>query len=103
MLFGGVCIIVLWDPYSRLALNYLYRKISRGLAAYQKNTGTTHPNDQGASRLRLKRENSKREKRASGSDPLTNDSDELWQGNIDVGTPAGTFAGKNLPHFFIFT
>jgi len=61
-------------------------KIARGFDAFERNTGTTHPNDKGELRAKLA-------KRKTGSDPLTDDLDgELWQGNINVGTPANTFS-----------
>lgn len=61
----------------------LVRKVARGFANFEANTGSSHPADNGSLR-----------KRATGSDPLTDYLDnELWQGNIDVGTPANTFSG----------
>ncbi|KAF8897319.1 acid protease [Infundibulicybe gibba] len=55
-------------------------KIHRGFRAFEKNTGSSHPND-------LK----KLSGRATGADALTDDQGELWQGSISVGTPAVTF------------
>ncbi|KAF4602317.1 hypothetical protein EYR40_005522 [Pleurotus pulmonarius] len=55
-------------------------KLNRGFAAFEKNTGTIHPND-----IRNVT------KRATGADPLTDDQEVLWQGAISVGTPAKTF------------
>ncbi|KAF9490544.1 acid protease [Pleurotus eryngii] len=55
-------------------------KLNRGFAAFEKNTGTLHPND-----IR------NITKRATGADPLTDDQEALWQGAISVGTPAKTF------------
>ena len=65
----------------------LSSKIARGFDNFQSNTGTTHPNDNGALRSKLA-------KRSTGKDPLTDDLDgELWQGAVSVGTPANTFTG----------
>ncbi|KAI0316984.1 acid protease [Amylostereum chailletii] len=55
-------------------------KFERGFHAFETNTGTKHPSD-----------TSRMFKRATGSVPLTDDSGELWQGSISVGTPAKTF------------
>ncbi|KLO11674.1 acid protease [Schizopora paradoxa] len=66
-------------------------KIARGFENFEKNTGTVHKNDNGSLRKLLKR--SPVPEPATGSDPLTDDLDqELWQGNINVGTPANTFS-----------
>ncbi|KIM92347.1 hypothetical protein PILCRDRAFT_83534 [Piloderma croceum F 1598] len=56
-------------------------KINRGLAAYEKNTGSKHP----------LATNSTIDKRATGKNPLTDDSAQLWYGSISVGTPSKTF------------
>ncbi|KAF8076138.1 acid protease [Lyophyllum atratum] len=55
-------------------------KMHRGFQAFQKNTGSFHPND-----IRLAT------KRATGSDHLTDDDGSLWQGTISVGTPPVSF------------
>ena len=59
-------------------------KINRGLAAYEKNTGSKHP----------LATNSTIDKRATGKDPLTDDNAQLWYGSISVGTPSKTYTGK---------
>jgi cathepsin D len=59
-------------------------KIDRGLAAYEKNTGSKHP-------LAVR---STENKRATGNDPLTDDNAQLWYGKITAGTPSTTFTGK---------
>jgi cathepsin D len=64
-------------------------KINRGLAAYEKNTGSKHPLVS----------NSTIDKRATGKDPLTDDSAQLWYGSISVGTPSKTYTGK-LSYYF---
>ena len=64
------------------------RKIARGFANYEKNTGKVHPNC---------RNTTASNKRSTGVVPLTNDDNALWQGTISVGTPAVDFAGKLLP------
>ncbi|KIJ60518.1 hypothetical protein HYDPIDRAFT_98543 [Hydnomerulius pinastri MD-312] len=52
-------------------------KVLRGLDAFEKNTGASHPAAaKGA------------QKRGSGGDALTDDQSELWYGKISVGTPA---------------
>jgi len=57
-------------------------KVQRGLSAFEKNTGSPHPND--SKKLKAKR--------ATGAVQLTDDQDgALWQGSISVGTPASTF------------
>ena len=61
----------------------IYSKIQRGLANYERNTGNTHP---------LAKSFKSTKKRAdTGSDSLTDDSEELWYGEIEVGTPATKF------------
>ncbi|KAH7884068.1 Asp-domain-containing protein [Phlebopus sp. FC_14] len=57
-------------------------KLLRGFQMYEKNTGSSHPS---ASAVKLV------QKRATGGDPLTDDSGQLWYGVISVGTPATTF------------
>ncbi|KAL5527872.1 hypothetical protein ACEPAG_6673 [Sanghuangporus baumii] len=67
-------------------------KIARGFANFENNTGALHPNDNGVLRKRLAEE-LRLAKRKTGLDPLTDDLDgELWQGNINIGTPANTFS-----------
>lgn len=72
-----------------LLQNHLARsldKVSRGVDAFERNTGAKHPLDTGnLNRLT---------KRATGADPLTDDDEELWQGAISVGAPAKGFTGK---------
>lgn len=59
------------------------RKIQRGFATYERNTGVPHPL---SGSIQLSR-------RASGGDPLTDDSAKLWYGAICVGTPPMSFTG----------
>ncbi|KAI0310964.1 acid protease [Amylostereum chailletii] len=59
-------------------------KVQRGLEAYARNTGSVHPSASSFKSL-------PRKKRATGSDKLTDDSEDLWYGKISVGTPAKTF------------
>ncbi len=58
------------------------RKIQEGFATYERNTGVPHPLS-GSNPL---------SGRATGSEPLTDDNN-LWFGNISVGTPAQNFTG----------
>ncbi|KAL5527800.1 hypothetical protein ACEPAG_6601 [Sanghuangporus baumii] len=59
-------------------------KITRGLTNYEKNTGEVHPNYRNTTTTTRKRD--------SGTVALTDDDNELWQGNIQVGTPPVQFA-----------
>lgn len=59
-------------------------KIHRGFANYEKNTGQKHP-----------LASSSKSKRATGNDPLTDDSSQLWYGKISVGSPPVEYTGKN--------
>ena len=60
-------------------------KVSRGLDAFERNTGVKHPLDTGSRPTR----------RATGGDPLTDDDEgSLWQGPISVGSPAKAFTGE---------
>ncbi|EKM50158.1 uncharacterized protein PHACADRAFT_213911 [Phanerochaete carnosa HHB-10118-sp] len=79
------------------ALDRTNSKFANGLAAYEANTGEAHPltipsnldgfGDNGDDST-LKR----RAATAKGTEPLTDDnSGELWQGALTVGTPAKTF------------
>ena len=63
----------------------MYSKIQKGFETYKRNTGSPHPLAAGLS---------KKAKRATGSDALTDDDAELWYGSISVGTPAVTFTGE---------
>lgn len=66
------------------ASNTVYcSKLQRGFSAFQKNTGTVHPSD-----------TEHFARRATGSDALTDDQGELWQGVISVGTPPVQFTGR---------
>ncbi len=59
-------------------------KVARGFAAYERNTGKAHPS------------NTKHiTRRSTGADALQDDSEVLWQGTVEVGTPAVKFTGKN--------
>jgi cathepsin D len=70
--------------------NYLpYRKIQRGMVAYERNTGEPHPLSSGI-------EKSSTGKRDTGSVPLADNNDALWYGTISVGTPAENFTGVTL-------
>jgi hypothetical protein len=67
-----------------------YRKIQRGLVAYEKNTGKPHPLSSGI-------ETSSAGKRdTTGSDMLTNYGNFLWFGTMSVGSPAVEFTGVAL-------
>ncbi|KAG6828378.1 hypothetical protein H0H92_008177 [Tricholoma furcatifolium] len=56
-------------------------KLQRGFAAYEMNTGSTHPNAR----------KSKSKRGITTSIPLSNDDNNMWYGSISVGTPATTF------------
>lgn len=56
-------------------------KILRGFDRYQRNTGSRHALQPDTSNTR----------RAVGKDALTDESEQLWQGTISVGTPAVTY------------
>jgi cathepsin D len=64
------------------------RKIHEGFATYKSNTGVPHPLS-GSTQL---------SKRATGSDPLTDDNAHLWFGTISVGTPPVNFTGITFLH-----
>ncbi|KAL5529952.1 hypothetical protein ACEPAF_6209 [Sanghuangporus sanghuang] len=67
-------------------------KIARGFANFENNTGALHPNDNGVLRKRVAEE-LRLARRKTGLDPLTDDLDGvLWQGNVNIGTPANTFS-----------
>lgn len=66
-----------------LMLTYHTRsKYERGFAAYEKNTGSTHP-------LAFKNTS----KHGTGNDASTGDNSQLWYGKISVGTPAVDYTG----------
>ncbi|KAJ8472586.1 hypothetical protein ONZ45_g16604 [Pleurotus djamor] len=59
-------------------------KLNRGFAAFEKNTGSIHPNDS--------RNSTKRETDAgTGAEPLLEIQETLWYGSITVGTPPSPF------------
>lgn len=61
-----------------------YRKLQRGFNAFERNTGIVHPASGSAA---------SKAKRSSGHNPLTDDENSLWYGEITVGTPATTYTG----------
>ncbi|KAF8485660.1 aspartic peptidase domain-containing protein, partial [Russula emetica] len=56
-------------------------KIARGMAAYQRNTGKQHPLAGGI----------KTSSKQVGRDPLIDNNNFLWSGNISIGTPPKSF------------
>ncbi|KAK0206178.1 acid protease, partial [Desarmillaria ectypa] len=61
-------------------VNKVHNKVARGFAAYERNTGKAHPS------------NTKHiTQRSTGADALQDDSQVLWQGTVQVGTPAVKF------------
>ena len=67
---------------------FIYRKILSGLDNYEMNTGTMHP-------LAVKRSESGLGKRERGRRlPLTSHQNEIWVGQISIGTPPRTLTGK---------
>ena len=60
-------------------------KIGRGFDAFERNTGAAHP---------LAKSLNNKKRASTGSDALTDDAQELWYGEISVGTPAKTFTGS---------
>jgi cathepsin D len=65
-------------------IRHPYRKIQRGMAAYEKNTGAPHPLSGGIKPST---------KRNTGSDPLTDVSQFLWYGSLSIGTSGQPFTG----------
>ena len=63
-----------------------YRKIARGMDAYQRNTGKQHPLAVGI----------RTSSNQPGKVPLVDFNNFLWYGNISIGTPPKTFTGKTL-------
>ncbi|KAK0490644.1 acid protease [Armillaria novae-zelandiae] len=58
----------------------VHNKLARGFAAYERNTGKAHPS------------NTKHiTRRSTGADALQDDSETLWQGTVEVGTPSVKF------------
>lgn len=71
-------------------------KYDHTLSAFEVNTGKTHP--LAASR------GTHVAKRSTGVDPLTDSSEELWFGTIDVGTPAVSYTiGERLSRCVVKT
>jgi cathepsin D len=66
-----------------------YSKVHRGFAAYERNMGTAHPL---AAYISVPPSTQKRQT-GSGADALTDDSQVLWFGTIEVGTPPKQFTG----------
>lgn len=62
-----------------------------GMAAYKRNTGSDYPLS-GATKTSRKR--------STGSVPLTDASNYLWYGTIEVGTPPKAFEGMIFPFAF---
>lgn len=74
-------------------ISYQYpSKIAQGFAAYEANTGLAHPNYK-ASAVQRRQTSGSAE---TASLPLTDDSDELWEGEISVGTPPVKFRSTNV-------
>jgi cathepsin D len=70
-----------------VAPNFRRSKCANGLAAFKANTGQDHPLADGfqfPAALNMDR-------RAKSSEPLQDDDGYLWQGSINVGTPAKTY------------
>lgn len=58
----------------------VHNKLARGFATYERNTGKAHPS------------NTKHiTRRSTGADALQDDSETLWQGTVEVGTPSVKF------------
>ncbi|KAF9520573.1 hypothetical protein BS47DRAFT_1357390 [Hydnum rufescens UP504] len=72
-------------PALRRQLAQLGAKYARTLGNFKKNTGTDHPL---ATAFKAP---SGLSRRATGSDPLTDDSDKAWYGDIAIGTLPVTF------------
>ncbi|KII95873.1 hypothetical protein PLICRDRAFT_170472 [Plicaturopsis crispa FD-325 SS-3] len=62
-------------------ISHIQSKFRRGLDAYERNTGSVHPSDS------MRPSPSITKRAGSGSDPLLDFSNQLWSGNISVGTP----------------
>ncbi|KAG1799383.1 aspartic peptidase domain-containing protein [Suillus plorans] len=71
------------DPTSIMAhISSTVVKLQRGAAAFERNTGAVLFSDSSSLTKRVA---------ASGSDPLADDSNERWYGEIEVGTPPYIF------------
>ncbi|KAI0292907.1 acid protease [Russula brevipes] len=75
---SGVVDTTKWQRRTRRSV----AKLENGFAAYEKNTGVIHP---------LAGSIHNPHKRDTGSDPLTDDQNSLWFGNITIGTPSVSF------------
>ena len=64
-----------------------FRKIERGMAAYEKNTGKLHPFFNG---------NRTSRKRSTGSVSLIDYYSHYWYGTISIGTPPVDYTGMTL-------
>lgn len=64
-----------------------YRKIERGMAAYKKNTGKTHPLYSG---IKMS------SKRKTGSISLIDLYSDFWYGTISIGTPPVDYTGMTF-------
>lgn len=91
------CLIFLFFP----CLQYLvaqfissYRKIQRGMIAYERNTGEPHPLSNG---IETSESSFGKRDTRTGSIMLTNLNDSLWYGTISVGTPPKNFTGVYRP------
>ncbi|EIW79067.1 acid protease [Coniophora puteana RWD-64-598 SS2] len=71
-------------------------KVALGMEAYQKNTGAPHPlcddATMAASAQNAAKAKARRDGGQNGSIPLTDMKNQLWYGNVSVGTPAQTYS-----------
>ena len=84
------CKLFVVSPASDLLVTHTHRKFERGLIAYERNTGVTHP-------LSGSTHNPRR--RDTGAVSLIDDNAQLWYGTIFVGTPPVSFTGTLLSHY----
>ncbi|KAG2352967.1 aspartic peptidase domain-containing protein [Suillus spraguei] len=75
-------------------LDFVHRKYSATMVAYQRNTGSPHPL---SSRFHV-RSAAKR----NGNVPLVNYDADLWYGEIGVGTPPKTFTDSGQPFMLMY-
>lgn len=71
-------------------ISCLHSKILHTLSMFEGNTGAPHP----SAKSRTFPEMSSNVSVSSGTVALQNDNNELWKGDISIGTPPKTFTSK---------
>jgi hypothetical protein len=77
---------IVFSSHSSIDNGNAFSKFIRGFDAFEKNTGTVHSLAECARKAF--------DKRATGSEALTDAQEELWFGTISVGSPAQDFTGE---------